>query len=158
MECKNCHIWFKVRPSRIKNGRKFCSTICQYQAQKKGDIRQCFTCSKDVYRTPGTLAPHVFCSHTCSAKWSNTLRIAEKHPLYTGNGYRRKAIRIYGLGCDNKNKCPLKNIKLPSFMYDVDHRDGNHKNHKIENLRVLCVWCHRETDTFGGRNQKLKMV
>lgn len=83
------------------------------------------------------------------------MRVGEKHPLYTGSGYRRQAIRIYGLSCDNKSKCPLRNIKLPSFMYDVDHRDGNHGNNKIENLRVLCVWCHRETDTFGGRNKKL---
>jgi 5-methylcytosine-specific restriction endonuclease McrA len=125
-------------------------------AFKKGELLSCFTCGKKTYRSPASVNKHVFCSHNCSAKWSNTLRIGEKHPLYTGNGYRRIALRIYGLKCDNKEKCPLKDKKLPSFMYDVDHRDGNHSNHKIENLRVLCVWCHRQTDTFGGRNKKIE--
>lgn len=27
-------------------------------------------------------------------------------------------------------------------MLDVHHRDGDRKNNKIENLEVLCVWCH----------------
>ena len=26
---------------------------------------------------------------------------------------------------------------------EVDHIGGNKKNNAIENLQVLCVWCHR---------------
>jgi 5-methylcytosine-specific restriction endonuclease McrA len=26
---------------------------------------------------------------------------------------------------------------------DIDHKDGNHKNNKIENLQELCANCHR---------------
>lgn len=36
----------------------------------------------------------------------------------------------------------------------LDHRDGNHKNHTIENLRFLCPNCHSQTKNFSGRNKK----
>lgn len=36
----------------------------------------------------------------------------------------------------------------------VDHIDGNNRNHAPSNLRVLCPECHWATDTYCGRNVK----
>ena len=36
----------------------------------------------------------------------------------------------------------------------LDHINGNHKDHRIENLRLLCPNCHSQTDTFAGKNKK----
>lgn len=38
------------------------------------------------------------------------------------------------------------------LVLQLDHRDGDHSNHSIENLRFLCPNCHSQTDTFSGKN------
>lgn len=36
---------------------------------------------------------------------------------------------------------------------EVDHVDGNWRNNRLENLRLLCPNCHSATDTYRGRNK-----
>ncbi|MBZ4018231.1 HNH endonuclease signature motif containing protein [Streptomyces purpurogeneiscleroticus] len=36
---------------------------------------------------------------------------------------------------------------------EVDHIDGNWRNNRLENLRLLCPNCHSTTDSYRGRNQ-----
>lgn len=50
-----------------------------------------------------------------------------------------------GWGKINKftNKVPL----------EVDHIDGDFRNNKIENLRLLCPNCHSLTSTFKNLNK-----
>ena len=37
---------------------------------------------------------------------------------------------------------------------ELDHINGDNKDHRIENLRLLCPTCHATTNTFKGRNVK----
>jgi len=39
---------------------------------------------------------------------------------------------------------------------ELEHVDGNSKNNKIENLKILCPNCHSQTPTFRGRNVRLR--
>ena len=34
----------------------------------------------------------------------------------------------------------------------MDHINGNRKDHRLDNLRWLCPNCHSQTDTFCARN------
>lgn len=38
----------------------------------------------------------------------------------------------------------------------VEHIDGNNLNNSLENLTLICANCHTQTDTFSGRNMKVK--
>ncbi|MFB1045696.1 HNH endonuclease signature motif containing protein [Streptomyces chrestomyceticus] len=37
---------------------------------------------------------------------------------------------------------------------EVDHIDGNWRNNRLENLRILCPNCHSVTDSYRGRSKK----
>lgn len=40
----------------------------------------------------------------------------------------------------------------------IDHKNGDSFDHRIENLRYLCPNCHSQTETFTGRNIKVKKI
>ena len=41
---------------------------------------------------------------------------------------------------------------------ELDHIDGDNTNNEISNLRYLCPNCHALTETYRGKNKKLKSV
>ena len=51
--------------------------------------------------------------------------------------------------CGNKGEWNGKPLVL-----QLDHKDGNHNNHSVENLRFLCPNCHSQTNTYSGKNAK----
>lgn len=44
--------------------------------------------------------------------------------------------------------------KIEPIPLQLDHINGNNKDHRLENLRLLCPTCHANTDTYAGRNVK----
>lgn len=50
------------------------------------------------------------------------------------------------------SSCGLSDWLGKPITLEVDHIDGNSKNNQLDNLRLLCLNCHSQTDTFRGRN------
>lgn len=42
------------------------------------------------------------------------------------------------------------------LVLQLDHINGTHNDHRIENLRILCPNCHTQTDTWGRKRNKKK--
>jgi hypothetical protein len=73
------------------------------------------------------------------------------HNWKDGSGsYRERAKKEYGEYCSNPT-CPIKGaaISIPRELLDVDHIDNNRSNNDIQNLQVLCVWCHAIKTRLG---------
>jgi 5-methylcytosine-specific restriction endonuclease McrA len=41
------------------------------------------------------------------------------------------------------------------LVLHLDHKNGNNDDNRFSNLRFLCPNCHAQTDTYGGRNNKI---
>jgi Zn finger protein HypA/HybF involved in hydrogenase expression len=55
--------------------------------------------------------------------------------------------------------CGVNNIWEGRILsLHLDHIDGDKYNNKLCNIRILCPNCHSQTDTFAGRNVRLKNI
>ena len=132
---------------------KFCCQSCAASHNNRGVrrhgnspvLRKCAACPS------WTINPK-FCSLVCSHKASlkegqNQFR---KGLIQSSTALRRHMNLRYGNRCMNPN-CAWDFDKL-SVVCQVDHRDGNWKNNKPSNLRLLCPNCHTRTKTYGSKN------
>lgn len=49
-------------------------------------------------------------------------------------------------------ECSLVEWNGKVIVLELDHINGNNKDHRLENLRLLCPNCHSQTSTFRGKN------
>ena len=54
--------------------------------------------------------------------------------------------------------CGRKEWNNQPIPIELDHIDGDNKNNNLDNLRLLCPNCHAQTDTYRGKNKKIKKV
>ena len=51
-------------------------------------------------------------------------------------------------------ECGLVEWRGEDLSLEIDHINGNNRDHRIENLRLLCPNCHSQTPTYKGRNAR----
>jgi len=76
-----------------------------------------------------------------------------KHPHYSSHKLRLRLISE-GLKNDQCEECGIEDWNGKVLPKHLDHIDGNHYNHELSNLRILCPNCHQQTDTHGSKKLK----
>ena len=143
-QCEGCGTTFEAAASEVKRGNaRFCSLKCSNSRPRKNKTHnsKCAACGETFYRMPSKRKlPFLFCCRACK---DNAQRIDSgisfRRPSHYSTGithYRAKAFRHYGKTCAD---CGYDKHEQ---MLDVHHIDRNRKHNKLENLVVLCVWCH----------------
>lgn len=96
---------------------------------------KCDFCGKDIYKYVSDVKKWNFCSSACR---DNKLKKPweELSPSKRERNYRAFALS------QKKNECACCGYKEHVRLLDVHHIDGNRKNNALENLIVLCVFCH----------------
>lgn len=56
--------------------------------------------------------------------------------------------------CNKKEMKWMMTNEIGPIPLELDHINGNNKDHRLENVRLLCPSCHATTSTFKGRNVK----
>jgi len=69
------------------------------------------------------------------------------------NAIRKKLIELRGYRCEECQRTMWQERPIPVHVH---HIDGNKKNNRLGNLKILCLNCHGLTDNFCAKNRKSK--
>ena len=151
MKCKACN-------AQTKNA-KYCSRQCSTSVINKTKIKKkpnCIFCKQELLKVS-----RKFCSNLCQSKHKQAGIIKEWKEgkisglqttgvvTYTVKNYLRQKYNDRCCICGWAQLNPYTN-KVPLV---ADHIDGNWKNNKEENLRLLCPNCDSLQATYGGGNR-----
>ncbi len=121
----------------------YCSRECARIASQKRIRIDCATCGKVVEKRLSAAQQAktglLFCNRECKEKAQMLSGYQILHPSHYRSGktgYRKRALRWKAVVCGD---CGYSEYLS---MLDVHHKDGNRQNGNLENLEVLCVWCH----------------
>lgn len=143
--CKNpdCSNEFYVRPSHFNKGHcLYCSKDCSISHRQKPNNR-CSWCDKEIYVTNGRKNRSKSGLHFCSVEHKNIAArldgMKEIHPNHYGTSehYRKIAFDNY------PHECAVCGWNEYIYILEVNHKDRNRDNNKIENLEILCPNHHR---------------
>lgn len=70
----------------------------------------------------------------------------------TDGSYVRKRILEDNIKPHKCENCTLTEWLNEPIPLEIHHVNGNSRDHRIENLQLLCPNCHHLTDNFRGRN------
>ena len=56
------------------------------------------------------------------------------------------------------SECGLSEWRGSRLALVLDHVNGNPRDHRLENLRLLCPNCNSQTPTFAGRNKRRRRL
>jgi hypothetical protein len=141
-QCVLCQKPYLVA-ERFQNKSQYCSKECVNKARDSKVQLTCAFCKSLFSKKQSKINQVKHDWHYCSRLCKDSAQridsgIGVKPPHYD-NGqsvYRSRAIRHFGAEC---NRCKYNTYVE---MLDVHHKDGNRSNNLIDNLEVLCVWCH----------------
>jgi len=135
---------------------KFCSKSCSVSNTNKKRKKKnfCKNCGKEID------IRNTYCGHICHNEYKykefiDRWKKGEESGISGKDGtsrYIRKYIfDKYNNSC---SKCGWNKIneKTGKSPLNLEHKDGDWKNNKEENLDLLCPNCHSLTETYGSLN------
>ena len=102
----------------------------------------CRNCGKPVRRRP-----KIYCSIICQQQLRRRRRIE-------GGIAGTRALKSYLLE-SREYKCEICGLAEwmgRSMPLELDHKDGDSVNNKLDNLRLICPNCHAQTETYKAKN------
>lgn len=146
--CVACKKEFYV-PLYRKEIAKFCSKKCQNHAQYDKYKFHCACCGKEVITSPSKRRQRKrFCSMECKTFNSYTEKTRRAQSRAYNKLFRNRKISQRTLRRSiflvKEIKCEKCGYMEFDFCLDIHHKDGNCTNNSLENIAILCAFCHRK--------------
>lgn len=74
------------------------------------------------------------------------------HPDYR-TGLLKHRLFAAGLKENQCEECEVDSWCSKPLVCQLEHVNGDSRDHRFENLKILCPNCHSQTPTFAGRNR-----
>lgn len=156
MKCESCN---KKHDGSYGSGR-FCSSRCARgfsTKNKREEINK--KVSKSLLGKKHNFNPSYVFSNEDRKKAAKSLAIRNREitieKINEGKYVKSATLRPILLEWQN-NKCAICGMEPywndKPIVFDIDHIDGDSSNYNKRNLRAVCPNCHRQTETFGGKN------
>lgn len=106
----------------------------------------CKNCGKEVTYSPSQ-SKGLYCSWDCSA----ADRIKPKFALNT-NWSKHMGTHLKKLRGEQCEECGITEHNGKPITFQIDHINGDRRDNRHENLKIVCPNCHSQTSTYGVKN------
>jgi hypothetical protein len=158
IDISHLHIRQEFTPDYIEKIRLLCKdSRSYYDVMKKLNIA--ITGSGHAKIKEVVLANNIDVSHFKGSGWNReNYKIDLEDVLVNGfvisSHFLKKRLLKEGLLIDKCYECGIVEWNGKKLSLQLDHINGDNKDQRIENLRILCPNCHSQTSTFAGKNIK----
>ena len=149
VSCKLCENTFMVQPHRFLSGRgKFCSAKCRSTGIFTKEVRQKMSLARKNKPTGRS-------GNKCHF-WKGGIT-EENKQIRMSLEYRKWRTSVF---VRDGYKCVICNSVGGKLQADHIKSFSKHKDLRFElsNGRTLCIECHKKTDTYGGKSNRLQKV
>lgn len=136
--CKSCDKEFS-RKRRTKRPAVYCSNECKHAAKRKQ--RYCRRCHAAI--DCGIVCDG--CRSQVPGRWTSF------EDLKGDRARKFRLLRDRGHRCEICGNIEWMGQPIP---IELDHVDGDSDNNAITNLRLICLNCHGQTQTYRNKNAK----